>query len=294
MARKKSESPKAADKKTESSKKSKKSQVSTEASDKTAPVAKSKSKKASNGEKPDTTPISVEATKIAEPSKTEEPPVKAEAEKTEEQPAKAEAEKSEEPAQNGDGTTDGAIVDRPLVQTGRFKILDDVLEEAPAQPARKGLRSPMVFDLFLAVGLLVAMVGFSAGLFRLFITHLAEQSILQHDYKAAISLLKGSPFTTVFNFGGNESEELLAQALYLDAIDKLGTENDKDMNSALKELEQIRPGSRYFTMAQEILTENFVPSSTTLQGSAETVESNPPPPSSNDGGFEMELQLERR
>lgn len=160
--------------------------------------------------------------------------------------------------------------------TGRNKILEKVLEEEPLpMEPPKAIRFSMIFDVLLAVGLLVAMGGFTFGLFKMYLTHQAEQSILQQNFQAAISLLQGSRLPGVFGLN-SEAEELLAKALYLDAIEKIETGTDPD--GALKELEQIRPGSSYFVPAQSILSENFTPSTTTLQGSAEEVETNPTPP----------------
>jgi hypothetical protein len=100
--------------------------------------------------------------------------------------------------------------------------------------------------------------------------HSAQQSIFQHNYKAAIGMLKGVPAPGLFAIPGSDPDELLNQALYLDAMDKLEVDNDTD--GALKELQQVRPGSRYFSLAQEILEENFTPSSTTLQAGTSLTE----------------------
>lgn len=153
------------------------------------------------------------------------------------------------------------------------KILDQVLDEPdPAVTPRK-IKHPMILDVGLAVGLLVAMGGFTIGLFKMYLTHSAEQSITQHNYKAAIGILKGAPLPGFFVIPGSDPEELLSQALYLDAMNKLDVDND--VEGALKELQQIKPGSRYFVLAQEIIQENFVPASVTLQGGAEHLETDP-------------------
>src|SRR5580704_202115 len=97
-------------------------------------------------------------------------------------------------------------------------ILDEVLETP--EPSRR-FRSTMVMDLLVGFGLLVAMAGFSTGLMRMYVAHSAEQNIIQGNYRAAISLLSGSSFPGFFASPGVDSNELLNQALYLDAIEKL-------------------------------------------------------------------------
>lgn len=144
------------------------------------------------------------------------------------------------------------------------KILDEVLDEPEEAVTRRHLKHPMILDLVLAVGLLAAMGGFTVGLFKMYLTHSAEASITQHNYKAAIAILKGAPVPGFFAIPGADPDELLNQALYLDAMDKLEVDNDVD--GAMKELQAIRPGSRYFALAQEIIEENYTPSVTTLQG----------------------------
>ena len=150
------------------------------------------------------------------------------------------------------------------------KILDEVLEEPEESGSSGKFKHPMVLDIILAVGLLFAMGGFTVGLFKMYLTHSAEQSITQHNYKAAIAILKGAPVPGFFAIPGSDPDELLNQALYLDAMDKL--EVDDDVDGALKEFQQIRPGSHFFTLAQEIIEENYTPSATTLQGGTSVTE----------------------
>lgn len=186
---------------------------------------------------------------------------------------KPDAGQASEPGQDQPGAEPSA----PLHQHHVSKILDEALEDtADETPSGRRLRCPLLLDFCLGLGLLVATAGFTIGLFKMYLIHSADQSIAQHNYKAAIALLKGSPLPTFFNISGPDAEELLSQALYLDAMEKIDIDNDTD--GAMKELSQIRPGSRYFSLAQEILSDNFIPSATTLQGSAEQVETNPPPP----------------
>jgi hypothetical protein len=161
----------------------------------------------------------------------------------------------------------------PMQQHHVSKLLDEVLEEPEPPPGARKFRHPMILDIALAVGLLAALGGFTVGLFKMYITHSAEQSIMRHNYKAAIAILQGAPLPGFFTIPGSDPDELLSQALYLDAMDKLEVDNDVD--GALKELQQIRPGSRYFDLAQELIKENFEPSSTTLQGGAEHIEEHP-------------------
>lgn len=155
------------------------------------------------------------------------------------------------------------------------KILDEVLDE-PAEAQTPGrIKHPMILDLVLAVSLLVAMGGFTIGLMKMYLTHSAEQLITQHNYKAAIAIIKGAPLPGFFTIPGSDSEELLNQALYLDAMDKMDSNTEKDTTDALNELQQITPGSRYFALAQEVINENFEPSSTILKMGVETVEHSP-------------------
>jgi hypothetical protein len=169
--------------------------------------------------------------------------------------------------------TGTVIRDHEMHQHHVSKILDEVLDE-PEEPVTEGrLKHPMWLDVILAFGLLVTVGGFTIGLFKIYVTHTAEQSITQHNYKAAIALLKGVPFPGFFTIPGSDPEELLAQALYLDAMDKLEVDNDVD--AALNQLQQIPPGSRFFPLAQEIIEENFEPSATTLQGGTSITEEAP-------------------
>jgi hypothetical protein len=203
--------------------------------------------------------------------------------------AKSSAGKEKKPAKAAEQATDQASQAAPnqaeaaesmpaehLEQHHISKILDEVLDE-PEEPVTEGrLKHPMWLDGVLAAALLVTVGGFTLGLFKIYITHNAEQSITQHNYKAAIALLKGAPFPGFFTIPGADPAELLNQALYLDAMDKLEVDNNVD--AALNELQQIRPGSRFFGLAQEIINENFEPSSTTLQGGAEITEKAPAHP----------------
>ncbi len=153
------------------------------------------------------------------------------------------------------------------------KILDEVLQEPSPSESGARFKHPMILDVILALGLLVAMGGFTVGMFKMYLTHSAEQSITQNNYKAAIAILKGAPLPGFFTIPGSDPEELLAQALYLDALDRL--EVEKDTDGALKQLQEIRPGSRYFTLAQKIIEDHHRPSSTFLQGGTEHVEDHP-------------------
>jgi hypothetical protein len=184
----------------------------------------------------------------------------------------------EKPSGNGNGDS-GAKPEEAkaaLHQHHVSKLLDEVLDEPEPPTSGRRLRHPMVLDLILGVGLLVAMGGFTIGLFKMYVVHSAQQSIFQHNYKAAIGMLKGVPAPGLFAIPGSDPDELLNQALYLDAMDKLEVDNDTD--GALKELQQVRPGSRYFSLAQEILEENFTPSSTTLQAGTSVTEEAVPVP----------------
>lgn len=115
-------------------------------------------------------------------------------------------------------------------------------------------KQPMLFDIVLALGLLVAVAGFTTGLMRIYITHMAKQSINQHNYKAAITILKRNPVPEFFSGFGSDPNELLNQALYLDAMTKLEANNEDQ--SALSQLSKITSESRFFHLAQDILTAN--------------------------------------
>lgn len=148
------------------------------------------------------------------------------------------------------------------------RLLDTILDE-PAPQASRQFRHHMAYDLLLALGLLVAVGGFTTGMMKIYITHMAKQSITQGNYKAAINILKRNPVPEFFSGSGTADDapqELLNRALYLDAMDKL--DNDKNDQSALKQLEQITPGSQYFNVAQEILKARTPASSLQLEGGA--------------------------
>lgn len=151
-------------------------------------------------------------------------------------------------------------------------VLQDSAEEAPAAP--KGMRFPMVLDLLLALGLLVAVGGFTVGLFHMYLVHSASQSISEQRYKAAIAILKGAPLPQVFARPGSDTEELLSKARYMDAMDKL--EQGTDLEEAIKELGEIHAGSKYFALAQEAINENTEPAEVMLQGGAEHTDTSAP------------------
>ncbi len=142
-------------------------------------------------------------------------------------------------------------------------ILDEVLEE-PEEIATRHNRHPIVVDFLLAFCLLATMGVFSAGLVKMYVSHSAEQSIIQRNYPAAITLLEGAPFPDLFTPPGSEPRELLNQALYLDAMEKLNVYSEDPI--ALKELEKIDASSGFFELAQETLKAHFKPSAVQLQG----------------------------
>ncbi len=146
-----------------------------------------------------------------------------------------------------------------------FKMLEEVLEQPPEERARRIFKQHMFFDVLLGFGLLVAVAGFTIGMMRIYVTHMAKQSINQHNYKAAISMLKKDPVPELFEGFGADPSDLLNQALYLEAMEKLDA-NPEDP-TALAQLAKISAGSRYFPLAQEILDKNTVPSELKLHGS---------------------------
>lgn len=155
---------------------------------------------------------------------------------------------------------------RHLTQHHVSKILDAVLEEdvpeGDSADSQARFRCPVLVDGLLGAGLLIAVAGFTIGLFKMYVTHQAQQYILQQDYQRAIVLLHHNPLPPIFNVDGKEPDETLAQALWLDSLKK---SESGDTNGALSELEQIRPGSKYFDEAQRTLADNFEPSGTVLQ-----------------------------
>ena len=164
----------------------------------------------------------------------------------------------------------GTAVVEEIPFHSQYKILDDAMAAPTNAETGRAYVHPVLFDCLLACGLLVAMGGFTIGLLKIYITHSAEQSIMQHNYKAAIEILKGAPFPglfTVIQSKGRDPQELLNQALYLDSMEKLDA-NGEDQ-SAIRELTQIQPGSRYFELAQEAVKEHTVPSSVQLEGQAQ-------------------------
>jgi hypothetical protein len=114
------------------------------------------------------------------------------------------------------------------------------------------------------MGLLLAVGGFSLGLFKMYVTHKAQQCIIQGNYQAAIGLLKGSPVPTFgMTLHDEDPDQMLARALFLDARHKI---EQNDIRGGLAELQQIRAGTDEFNEAQRILAENFTPSDTQLTG----------------------------
>jgi hypothetical protein len=155
-------------------------------------------------------------------------------------------------------------------------ILDEVLHDAVGQNTTgivslaRSRRHPMIFDAVLALGLMLAVGGFCAGLLHMYVNHLAGECIKRSDYSAAVALLNGIPLPQYFVAPGSETRELFDQALYLDAMLKLsGNSEDK---SALRELEKIEPGSTYFSASQGELSEHFKPAPIRLEGAASKVD----------------------
>lgn len=152
------------------------------------------------------------------------------------------------------------------------RMLDTVLENPPP---KRHFKQTMLFDLFLGFGLLLVVAGFSIGLMKKYITHMAKQSMIQNDYNTAIHLLENKPVPQFFSGSSGEENpsELLNQARYLDAMEKLDENNDDQ--SALNQLMQIPPGSRYFNWAQQGLKDRHRPSEVQLEGQAIQLEANP-------------------
>ncbi len=152
------------------------------------------------------------------------------------------------------------------------KILDEVLEESSAEEAKpaKFRHHPMAIDFILALGLLIAMGGFTVGLMRMYIAHSAEVSIAKGDYRVAIALIEGAPLPDLFAPAGSEPKEILDRALYLDAIQRLDIKSEDE--DAIKELVKIEPGSHFFALAQSLVSEHSKPSPITVSGQVSTEE----------------------
>jgi hypothetical protein len=153
------------------------------------------------------------------------------------------------------------------------KILHDALDQSVESDAvahgdeatkPRNHKHPIVIDVVLACGLIVAVGGFTVGLLHMYVDHLAEQSLKRNDYSAAVALMDGMP--QIFMGTDSESRELFDRAVYLDATRKLNL-NPNDQ-FALSELNRIMPGSQFFDSSQEVLTEHFKPASVTLTCSA--------------------------
>lgn len=162
------------------------------------------------------------------------------------------------------------LADNPQVTAEKHQTVYKILEDAMASPQGADGRAyvhPVLFDCLLAFGLLIAMGGFTIGLLKIYITHSAQQSMNQRNYKAAIGILRGAPFPGWFTVKGKDPQELLNQAIYLEAMDKLDA--NKEDQSAINELTQIEPGSKFFEVAQEVVKVHTHASDVQLEGRTE-------------------------
>ncbi|MBN9395656.1 MAG: hypothetical protein J0H83_10465 [Candidatus Melainabacteria bacterium] len=126
------------------------------------------------------------------------------------------------------------------------------IDEAGTRSRSQTYKHPMVIDLLLALGLLFAMGGLTVSFVRSYITHSANASIIQGNYKAAIGILRSSPIPEILGgIGSDEGDDLLNKALYLDALEKLDA-NAEDP-TALQELTKISPHSRFYDSAQTLI-----------------------------------------
>ena len=152
-------------------------------------------------------------------------------------------------AETTDASPLNGVSDKKLEQHHVAKILDEVLEERPGEMSFK---HPMLLDVSLAIGLLLAVAGFMIGIMNMWIAHQAKESIMHKNYKAAISMLKGVPFSEFNLFtvpGADSPNELMAQALYQEAMEKLDA-NPEDQ-SAIEELSRSRPEALSLTMRKK-------------------------------------------
>lgn len=131
-----------------------------------------------------------------------------------------------------------------------------------AKAQQKTYKHPMAVDIFLAFGLLFAMAGLTVSFVKGLTTHSAKTNIMQGNYKAAIGILRSSPIPEFFGgTSADNSEDLLNQALYLDAMTKLDA--DRDDKTAVQELTKISTGSRFYDLAQDQLRQLSQPDSNT-------------------------------
>jgi hypothetical protein len=159
--------------------------------------------------------------------------------------------------------------EEPKFPRHQAKIFNELLERTAPEVKAEGqtYRHPVIIDGLLAIGLLVAMAGFTLGAVKIYIVHEARHDITDRRYTEAISLLKSAPLPGLFQVNGESPEDLLDQAHYLDAIEKLDA--DKGDQVALRELDAIRPGSRFFEMANNIKDEHAPVSPIKLEGGTE-------------------------
>jgi hypothetical protein len=174
------------------------------------------------------------------------------------------AESAKQPAEGSEATPSSGTLAKQRISGILQAVLDDEL--AGKENAQQSKRYPWYVNTILAIGLLLAVGGFSMGMFKLYLSHVSKRCLEDGQYQAAITLLKGNPIPSFINLGGDrddDPDELLARALYLDAMQKM--DND-DVKGGMAELSQIRAGTHEFDTAQQILNDNFVPSSTQLSG----------------------------
>lgn len=155
-------------------------------------------------------------------------------------------------------------------QPHQAKIFNELLEKTAPDVTvddTRRYKHPIFIDGLLAMGLLLAMAGFTLGAVKMYIIQEAKHDISERRFTDAIAILKSAPLPGLFQMQGQSTEELLDEARYLDAVEKL----DKDTHDteALKELDLIRPGSHFFDMANSIKGDHAPTSAITLQGGTE-------------------------
>lgn len=180
------------------------------------------------------------------------------------------------------------------------KIADSFLaeveakESAATEPAnqngkaqQKTYKHPMAVDILLALGLLFAMAGLTVSFVKGLTTHSAKTNIMQGNYKAAIGILRSSPIPEFFGgTSADNSEDLLNQALYLDAMTKLDA--DRNDQTAVQELAKISAGSRFYDLAQDQLRQLAQPESTPLESNMNSSnQSGSNPSGSNQSGSNL-------
>jgi hypothetical protein len=143
------------------------------------------------------------------------------------------------------------------------EILDQALKSDVVP--RPNIHHPLILDVLISVGLLMAAGGFTLCLLQLYVNHTAQQCLIKHDYKSTIALLTDPPMPVSMSGSfGDDPKEILNEALYKDAMGKIEVQGN--IPGAVRELQQISPDSNFFYNAQRIINQETRPSGMFLEG----------------------------